>query len=164
MLKIARFEFRYLLRNPLLWLTAAGTFAMFLAGTSVEGFELGSEGGLLVNTACATLRNYVIVSAFFMFVTTSFVANAVIRDDETGFGPIMRSTPITKFEYLFGRFIGAFAIAACCMLLVTLGILLGPLMPWANAAHSGPTRLLDHLYAYFLIALPNLFIHGAIFF
>ena len=28
----------------------------------------------------------------------------------------------------------------------------------------GPNRLADHLYAYFLVALPNLFIHGAILF
>ena len=49
-----------------------------------------------------TLRNSVMLSLVFMFVTTSFVANAVIRDEETGFGPIVRSTGITKFEYLIG--------------------------------------------------------------
>jgi ABC-type Na+ efflux pump permease subunit len=162
--KIARFEFRYLLRNPLFWLTAACTFALLVAGTSVEGFELGSEGGLLANASFATLRNYLVVSIFFMFVTTSFVANVIIRDDETGFGPILRSTRITKFEYLMGRYLGAFAVAALCMLLVPLAIIAGSVMPWANAAQLGPNRLIDHLYAYFLVALPNLFIHSAIFF
>jgi ABC-2 type transport system permease protein len=162
--KIARFEFRYLLRNPLLWVTAACTFAMFFVSMSVNGFELGSEGGLLANAAYATLRNYLMVSMAFMFVTTSFVANVIIRDDETGFGPIVRSTRITKFDYLFGRFLGAFAVAALCMLLVPLAIVLGTVMPWADPAQLGPNRLLDHLYAYFLLALPNLFIHAAIFF
>src|ERR1051325_8289257 len=164
LLQIARFEFRYLLRNPLVWLTAVATFALLVIGMSVSGFELGSEGGLLVNAAYATLRNYLVLSVFFMFVTTSFVANAVIRDDETGFGPIIRSTPITKFEYLFGRYLGAVALAALCMLLVPLAIVIGTLVPWADPAYIGPHRLIDHLYAYFLIALPNLFIHSAIFF
>src|SRR3954452_2371333 len=141
---IARFEFRYLLRNPLVWLTAAITFAAFFIGIS-SGLELGNEGGLLVNSAFATLRNYTMVSIFFMFVTTAFVANAVIRDDETGFGPIIRSTRITKLEYLIGRFLGAFAIAALCMLLVPLAILLGSVMPWADPAQLGPNRLIDHL-------------------
>ena len=59
---------------------------------SVDGLRSRSEGGLLKNAAYATLRNYLVVSVVFMFVTTSFVANAVIRDDETGFGPILRST------------------------------------------------------------------------
>ncbi|MDQ2676369.1 MAG: ABC transporter permease, partial [Actinomycetota bacterium] len=161
---IARFESRYLLRNPLLWLTAAATFALFFVGMSVDGFDLGNEGGLLNNAAYATLRNYVVVSVFFMFVTTSFVANAVLRDDETGFGPIIRSTGITRFEYVMGRFLGAFAIAALCMLVVPLATLLGSVMPWAPPAQIGPNRLVDHLYGYFLVALPNLFIHATVFF
>ena len=160
---IARFEFRYLLRNPLLWVTAAVTFAVNLVSISA-GLQFGSEGGLLENAAFATLRNYQAVSIFFMFVTTSFVANAVIRDEETGFGPIVRSTGITKFEYLIGRFLGAFAIAALCLLLVPLAIWLGTLMPWADPATLGPNRLADHLYGYFLVALPNVLVHAAVFF
>ena len=160
---IARFEFRYLLRNPLLWVTAAVTFAAFFIAIST-GLEFGSEGGLLQNAAFATLRNYQSVSIFFMFVTTAFVANAVIRDDETGFGPIVRSTSVTKFEYLIGRFLGAFAIAALCVLLVPIGIWLGSLMPWADPATMGPNRLTDHLYGYFLVALPNILVHSAVFF
>ena len=163
LLDIARFEIRYLLRNPLVWLTAAVTFAFLLVSTS-GGLELGSEGGLLQNAALATLRNYLVVSLFFMFVTTSFVANAVIRDDETGFGPIIRSTGVSKFEYLIGRFIGAFAIAALCLMLVPLALWLSALMPWADPAKFGPNRLVDHLFGYFLIALPNILVHSAVFF
>jgi ABC-2 type transport system permease protein len=163
LLKVARFEFRYLLRNPLVWVTAAVTFTLFFAAIST-GFELGSEGGLLENAALATLRNSLMASLTFMFVTTAFVANAVIRDDDTGFGPIIRSTRISKFEYLIGRFLGAFAVAAFCLLLVPLAIWLGALMPWVEPRTIGPVRLIDFLYGYFLIALPNLFIHAAIFF
>ena len=164
LIQIARFEFRYLLRNPLLWLTAAVSFAMIFFSMNLEGWELGSEGGLLRNSAYATLRNSLMFTLMFMFVTASFVANAVIRDDETGYGPIIRSTPITKFEYVIGRFLGAYAIAAACMLVVPIASMLGTLMPWANPANLGPNRITDHLYAYFLIALPNLLTHSAIFF
>ncbi len=163
LLNIARFEFRYLLRNPLVWLTVAVTFAFLFAAIS-SGLELGSEGGLLENAAAATVHNYLVVSIFFMFVTTAFVANAVIRDDETGFGPIIHSTGITRFEYLMGRFVGAFAIAALCLLAVGPALWLGTLMPWADPATFGPNRLSDHLYGYFLIALPNILIHSAVFF
>ena len=164
LIQIARFEFRYLLRNPLLWLTAAFTFAMIFFSMNLEGWELGSEGGMVRNAAYATLRNSLMLSLMFMFVTTSFVANAVIRDDQTGYGPIIRSTPITKFQYILGRFLGAFAVAALCMLTLPAASLLGSVMPWANAENLGPNRIADHLYAYFLIALPNLLTHSAIFF
>jgi hypothetical protein len=89
------------------WLAAVVTFAIYFIGIS-SGLELGSEGGLLRNAAFATLVNYLMTSLSFMVVTTAFVANAVIRDDETGFGPIVRSTPLTKRDYLLGRFLGAF--------------------------------------------------------
>jgi ABC-2 type transport system permease protein len=164
LINIARFEFRYLLRNPLVWITAAVGFAMVFFSMNLEGWELGSEGGLVRNSAYATLRNSLMFTLMFMFVSASFVANAVIRDDETGYGPIIRSTPITKFEYVIGRFLGAYAITAACMLVLPVGSLLGTLMPWANPANLGPNRITDHLYAYFLIALPNLLTHSAIFF
>jgi ABC-type transport system involved in multi-copper enzyme maturation permease subunit len=163
LLHVARFETRYLLRNPLLWVTAAATFA-YAFGSVSAGLQLGAEGGLLENAAYATLRNYLLVSIFFMFVTTAFVANAVVRDDETGFGPIVRSTPLGRRDYLLGRFLGAFAVAALCLLLVPLGIWLGTLMPWADPATLGPNRLVDHLYGYFLVALPNVLVHSAVFF
>ena len=57
LLKIARFEFRYLLRNPIVWVTAAFTFGMFFISMNVAGFEMGSEGGLFRNAAYATLKN-----------------------------------------------------------------------------------------------------------
>lgn len=163
LLAVARFELRYLLRNPLLWVTAAVTFAVFFLAVST-GVEMGSEGGLLENASYATLRNAVMASVFAMFITTSFVANAVLRDEETGFGPIVRATPLRTHEYLTGRFLGAFAAAALCMTLVPLGIWLGSIAPWTDPASVGPNRLGDYLYAYFLLALPNLFIHAAVFF
>ncbi|HEX8173043.1 MAG TPA: M1 family aminopeptidase [Thermoanaerobaculia bacterium] len=164
LLNIARFEFRYLLRNRLLWIAAVLGFAMLFFSMNLHKWELGSEGGYFRNSAYATLRNSVMFSLMFMFVSASFVANAVIRDDETGYGPIIRSTPITKFEYVIGRFLGAYAMAAVCMLVLPLGSLLGTLMPWADPANLGPNRITDYLYAYFVIALPNLLMHSAIFF
>ncbi|HEX8392821.1 MAG TPA: M1 family aminopeptidase, partial [Longimicrobium sp.] len=163
LLQIARFEIRYLLRNPVLWVSAAAVFALLFVSIST-GVELGSEGGLLHNAAYATVRNYTVLSIFFMFVTTSFVANAVIRDDETGFGPIVRSTRIGRTEYLMGRYLGALAVATLCLCLVPLGIWLATLMPWADAARLGPNRLSDHLFGFFLIALPNILLHSALFF
>ena len=161
--EIARFEIRYLLRNPLVWLTALFTFGMFFISMNT-GFEMGSEGGLLRNAPITTLKNYMAISVMFMFVTTSFVANVIIRDDETGYGPIIRSTRIGKFDYLFGRYLGALAVAALLLLLVGPAMWIGSLMPWADPAKLGPNRIVDHLYSYFVIGLPNILLHSAIFF
>src|SRR3954452_16337721 len=122
--KIARFEFRYQLRNPILWATAVATFLIAFASIAVDGMALGDDRNVLRNSPFAMLQTYGVISIMFMFVTTAFVANVVIRDDETGFGPILRSTRISKFDYLIGRFLGAYGIAALCMLIVALANIL----------------------------------------
>ena len=82
------------------------------ASLASDDVSVGGVGGNThENGPFALAMIQLIFSVFFMFVTTAFVANVIVRDDETGFGPIVRSTRITKFDYLFGRFLGAFAVA-----------------------------------------------------
>ena len=92
-------------------------------------------------------------SVFFMFVTTAFVASIVVRDEETGFGPILWSTRVSKFDYLYGRFAGAFAAVALAFLAVPIGAFVGSLMPWIDPEKLGPFQPEAYLFAYFVIAL-----------
>ena len=161
--RVAAFEVRYLLKNPLLWLTAAAVFFIPFASLAL-GFDLEEDMRVFKNSPYEVISKYRIISCLFMFATTVFVSNIVLRDDETEFGPILRSTGVGKFDYLFGRFAGAMVVVAGCLMLVTPGIWLGSLMPWIDPATVGPNRIGDHLYAYFLIALPNIIITASIFF
>lgn len=161
---VARFEIRYLLRNPVTWVTAAVTFLAFAASTSLPGFELGSEGGLVRNASYALLRNLMLLSLMYMAILTAFVCNALLRDDDTGYGPIIRATPITRTQYLLGRFLGAIAVVAGCVTLGALGLAAGTVMPWAGAVELGPNRLAPYLYGLFLVALPNVLTGGAVLF
>jgi ABC-2 type transport system permease protein len=160
--RIAAFELRYQLANPILWITAAAVFLAAFAATG-SGF-LAEDQAVHRNSPFELISLYVMFSALFMFVTTAFVADVVLRDDQTGFGPILRSTRIGKADYLIGRFLGALAAAALCLALLPPAAWLGTLMPWADPASLGPNRLADHLFGYFLIALPNLLVTAALFF
>ena len=161
--RIATFEIRYLLRNPLLWLTALAVFLLPFASLAL-GFDLEEDMRVFKNSPYEVISKYRIISCLFMFATTVFVSNIVLRDDESEFGPILRSIGVGKFDYLFGRFVGAMVVVALCLALVTPGIWLGSLMPWVDPASVGPNRVGDHLFAYFLIALPNVLITASIFF
>jgi aminopeptidase N len=164
LLKIARFEFRYQLRNPVFWVTA-GIFFLFSYGfVASDTIQIGGGGNIHENGPFSILQTSIIFSIFFMFVTTAFVANVIVRDDDTGYGPIVRSTRVTKFDYLFGRFIGAVGIAALAFTAVPLGIFVGSLMPWLDPETLGPNRIGDYLFGYFVFALPNILISSAILF
>jgi ABC-2 type transport system permease protein len=162
--KIAGFELRYQFRNPVFWVVAILFFLLAFGATTIEQIQIGSGGNVHVNSPAALAQKLLVLSLFFMFVTTAFVANIIVRDDESGFGPMVRSTRVSKFDYLIGRFTGAFAISAIAYAAIPLAIWLGSLMPWLDPETLGPNRLGDYLYAYFLLGLPNIFLTAAIFF
>jgi ABC-2 type transport system permease protein len=161
---IALFELRYQFRNPVFWGAAVLFFLLTFAATTVESIRLGSGGNIHTNAPTAVAQAQLIMSLFFMFVTTAFVGGVVVRDDESGFGGIVRSTKVGKLPYMLGRFSGAFLGAAIAFLAVPLAIWIGTLMPWVAADNLGPNRLADYLFGYFAIALPNLLITSAVFF
>ena len=161
---IARFELRYQIGNPVFWVAVIMFFLLTLGATTAESIRLGSGGNIHTNAPTAIAQIQLIMSLFFMFVTTAFVGNVVVRDDETGFGGIIRSTKIGKLPYMFGRFSGAFLGAAVAFLAVPLAIWIGTFMPWVDPEHLGPNRLQDYLLSYFVLALPNLLMTSAIFF
>ena len=161
---IARFELRYQFRNPVFWAAAIMFFLLTFAGTTVESIRLGSGGSIHTNAPTAVAQVQLMMSLFFMFVTTAFVGNVVVRDDETGFGSIIRSTKVGKIPYMCGRFSGAFLGAAIAFLAVPLALWVGTFMPWVSAEHLGPNRLQDYAFGYFVIALPNILMTSAIFF
>ena len=106
--KIAAFELRYQLRQPIFAVVVMIFFLLVFGSVTVDQIHIGSGGNIHKNSPLAIAETSLIMTIFFMFAATAFVANVVVRDDETGFGPIIRSTSISKFDYLFGRFTGAF--------------------------------------------------------
>ena len=162
--KIAAFEFRYQVKSPL-FITVAALF--FLAACAdMAGLKLISIGGgnVLYNSPHSVIVYHLGVSLLFLFVGAAFVSNVIVRDDQTRFGPILRATRMTKADYLFGRFLGAFAVGALVMAAVPLGAWLGTMMPFANQEMLGPNRLSAFAYGYGLFALPNALIISALLF
>jgi aminopeptidase N len=163
-LKVAGFEFRFQVKNPVFWVAVAMFFLLTFGATTSPQVQIGSGGNIHKNAPSAILQTQLIFSLFFMFVATAFVANVVVRDDETGFGPIVRSTRITKFHYLIGRFVGATAAAAIAFMAVPAAILVGSLMPWLDPETLGPNRISDYLFSYLAFSLPNVILISALFF
>jgi ABC-2 type transport system permease protein len=158
---IARFEWRYQLRSPVFWVGCALFFLFTFASVTVDEVQIGSRGNVNVNSPYAMLQTLAIMSLFSIFVIVAIVANVVIRDDETGFAPIIRSTSVSKFSYLVGRFAGASAAALGVLAMIPLAIAIGAQMPWLDPEKVGPFRIGDYLYALFAFGLPTLLIIAA---
>ena len=161
---IARFEWRFQLRSPVFWVGCLIFFLLAFAATTVDTVQIGSRGNVNINSPYAIVQTLGIMSVFAIFVLVSMVAGTVIRDDETGFAPILRSTRVTKGAYLGGRFTGSIAAAMLVLAMVPLAIAVGSFMPWLDSEKVGPFMPGHYFYALFVFGLPSFLIIGAAFF
>lgn len=162
--KIARFELRYQLRNPVFWVALVIFFLLTFGATASDSIQIGGGGNVHVNSPTAIVQTSLILSLFYMFVTTAFVANVIVRDEESGFGPMVRSTQVSKFAYLFGRFGGATLAAIVGFMVVPLAVGLGSMMPWVDSETVGPNVFSHYAGSFLFFALPNVILTCALFF
>lgn len=162
--RIAAFEARYQLRSPLFLVAFALFFLLTFGSVTLDQIQIGAKGNVNVNSPFAILQTVGIMNIFALFVVTAFVANVVIRDDETGFAPLIRSTRVGKFDYLVGRFTGAMGVAFAVSCSVPLAIAVGSAMPWLDGEKVGAWVGWHYVYAQLLFALPTLLVMGAGFF
>ena len=161
---VMAFEARYQLRNPVLWVSFGIFFLLTFGAVTVDQIQIGDTANIKQNSPYAIVQTVFVMSLFALFAVAAFVANGVTRDDDTGYGPILRATPLKKATYLYGRFTGAFLAAAIGFLAVPAAILIGCAMPWLDPETLGPTNLADYAFAYAVVALPTLFIFAAMLF
>ncbi len=161
---IAAFEWRFQLKSPVFWVSCALFFLLTFGAATVEGIQIGSAGNVHINSPFAILQTLGIMGVFAVFTVVAMLAGTVLRDDETGFAPILRSTRITKGAYLGGRFAGAFAAALLVLACIPLANAVGSLMPWLDSERLGPLRPGHYLWALLIIGVPTLLVTSAAFF
>ena len=161
---IARFEWRYQVRSPVFWIGFVIFFLLTFGATTIDTIQIGSRGNVNVNAPFAIVQTLATLMVFAIFIVVAMVAGTVIRDDETGFAPILRSTRLTKGAYLVGRFGGSIVAALAVIAAIPLAIAIGSAMPWLDSEKVGPFVPGHYLYALFVFGLPTLLITGAAFF
>jgi len=161
---VVAFESRYQLRSALFAIAFALFFLLTFGSVTNDHIQIGGRGNVNVNSPYALALTVSVLSIFATFVSAAFVANVILRDDESGFAPLVRSTHITKRDYLVGRFAGAFLVAALVLASVPLGVLVGSWMPWLDHEKVGPFVAYHYLYAYLVLGIPSILVTSAAFF
>ena len=108
--KIAWFEFRYQLRQVVFWVAVVIFGLLGFGSVASDNVRIGVTDNVHKNAPFVIGVTTLVFAEFYMFVVAALVANVIVRDEETGFGGIIRSTRISKADYLYGRFVGAFEI------------------------------------------------------
>ena len=160
---VAAFELRYQLRSPAFWVTFAVFLLMAFGAAASDQLTIGGKGGNVhVNAPFVIAQTTLILTLFGLFVAAAFVANAVVRDDETRFGGILHSSRLEVRDYLLGRFAGAWLAGMLALAAVPIGNALGAAMPWIDPETVGPFRAGWYLYAWLALCGPTLLIMSAL--
>ena len=169
MFAIASFEARQRLKLLSTWVY----FAMFLAlamlwmaaaGGVFKEASISFGGKFLINAPRSLAFTCSLLGCFGAVVVAAMMGRSVQQDFEYGMQHFFFSAPIKKYQYVFGRFLGAYLVLAVVFSSIVLGAWLGTWLPGIDPERLGPQRALAYLLPYVFTLLPNLFIFGAIFF
>ncbi|RCS29652.1 hypothetical protein DEO45_10875 [Rhodanobacter denitrificans] len=163
--EILRFELRQQLRAPLFWIVAAvfGSLAFALASTDAV-IVGGASGNVLRNAPLVIARLLGVLSVLSTFLVTVFVAGAALRDFDQRTSELFFTTPISRGAYLGGRFAAGGLAALAVMLACALGLAIGGLMPWIDAARLGPASWHGYAWAFGVMVVPDLLFIAALLF
>ena len=161
-LEILRFEVTYQVRRAWPWLifVALAVFSFLFVRVNFVADALYAD--FFVNSPFLIAGATVFGGLIWLLVAAAVAGEAAARDVATGMDPLTYTAPISKADYLGGRFLAALVLNALILLAVQAGILLAVYLPGVDARLIGPFRPAAYLTAYAFIALPNAFVATAI--
>jgi ABC-type transport system involved in multi-copper enzyme maturation permease subunit len=166
---IARFEARQRFKLLSTWVYFAVFFALAMlwmaaAGGAFKEATVSFGGRVLINAPRSIALTAAFLGCLGVIVMAALMGRSVQQDFEQQTYPLFFSAPISKGDYVFGRFLGAWTALAVVFSSILLGAWLGSYLPGLDPDRLGPTRAWAYLQPYVFTLLPNLFIFGAIFF
>lgn len=153
--KLIQFEWHNSTRN---W-TFYATFIIYLIlGFFVSAFANFSFSGAYKNSPFVLTYAIGLISLMTIFSTTLQAAQSFLKEYETKFDTIVFSTPISKFHYLGSKFISAFSIAVSSFAMFIIGMMIGHKMSWIPKSEIGPFEIVNYVWPYLVIVIPNIFL------
>jgi ABC-2 type transport system permease protein len=143
----------------------------FFVVTSPTAKLVGAVGQVKVNSPYVISALTIIISFVTTIITSAVMGVAIVRDFDHKMEPILFTTRIKKFEYLFGRFVGSFVVLLLINCGVWIGLMvaysLGKFVPWETTwKYSGllPFNAWHYFQPFIVFSIPNLFITSSLFF
>lgn len=170
MTSIALFEFKTRVSRLSTWIYFLVFFVLAMLWIAAAGglfkdanISFGS-GKVFVNSPFALAQTVSLLGMFGVIVMAAVMGRAVQQDAEYRSHHFFFTSPISKLEYLGGRFIGAFGVLLVIFASIGLGAWLATLLPGMDAERLGHNLWSAYLRPYALVLLPNALLIGCIFF
>lgn len=170
-LSIAGFELSQRLRRVstyIYFLVFGGLAWLFvlMSGGAIPNasVDFGTGGKVMVNSPYGLDVIITYITFLGIVVTAAIAGQATYQDIDSRSTDFFYTAPITKFEYLAGRYVGAVVVQIFVFSSVALGAWVGTRMPWLDATRLGPQHAMAYFQPLLILVLPNLILTTAIFF
>jgi ABC-type transport system involved in multi-copper enzyme maturation permease subunit len=165
MLSITLFELRYGFRRAQTYIFFAVLFLLTFLFMTTDSITIGGAiGNVKKNAPFVINQTIMIMTLIGVTMSSGIIGGAVIRDFEFKVHELLYTTPITKLQYVLGRFLGAYLVTLFVFSGIVFGIMIGSFMPWLDADKLGAFRLDAYIVPFIVYIIPNAFFTGALFF
>lgn len=165
MWSVLSFELSYRFRRPATYIYLAILFLISFLFAATDAISIsGAVGNIHKNSPYTIYQVMLILTLLSTMIISAVMGVPVYRDYEHRFHEIMFTLPVSKAQYLGGRFLGSYFTTIFIFLGIPLGILTGLLMPWIDKEVIGPFMLNAYVLPFLYIIIPNVFILGVMFF
>ena len=138
-------------------LLAGGAFPE--ANFNFAGEKIYANSPLVIDAFFSAINNYI-----GLIIIVAVVGNAVLKDFRSNTYTMIFTTPVSKFDYLFGRFSASLFISLLILTGPAFGMMLGYASPWVNHDKIEAFMLAPYIHAYWQTIIPNAIVDGTIFF
>lgn len=142
-------------------LVAQGLFFMSTDAVALAGAGMGQVPR---NAPWAIAGAMLMGSALNQVFVTAITGIAVLRDYQARAHELLFTTPVTKVEYLLGRFVGALIVMLLVHLGIPLGLMLGAAAPWVDRSELQALTLAPYLVQFGTLVVPTVILTSALFF
>ena len=170
MFAIAGFEFRSRLKLLSTWVYFIVFFAIATLWIAAAGglfkdanISFGS-GKVAVNSPFALAQTVSVLGMFGITIMAAIMGRAVQQDFEHRTHNFFFTSPISKAQYLIGRFVGALGVLLVIFTSIGLGAAFATLLPGMDAERLIANRWQAYALPYLEVLIPNALLIGGVFF
>lgn len=127
--QIFKFELVYRIKRPDTYVFFLFLFLFSIVGVDFifQGIELG---GVKKNSPLVVAKTMGAITGIFMILSSMIMGVAVLRDFQYQIESLLFVNPISKKDYLLGRFLGSFAVLLLFLVVFSL------VRCWANSCRG----------------------------
>ena len=158
------FELKFRLKGVSIYAYFILWFGMSFLSVAAEDFGPIGNGKVLLNGPWAINAVYMNLTLFGIIVIAAIFGTSILRDFQRDTYQILFTKPISKFDYLGGRWAGSFVATVLAFSGLVFGTMAGSSVPWADHTRLASGHIWWYFQPFLYFVVPQIFFLGSLFF